>query len=467
MRKYESFKLMMDPKSVAVIGASDNPKKVGHIILQNFIDMGYSGRLYPININSTGTIAGKKSYGSVKEIGESVDFAVVAIPAQAVPGVLDECGKAGVKSVLVVSGGFAEVGEAKLQEQLAGKARKYGFALLGPNCLGVVNMRTKINTMFLPMYKLDTPKPGGVSFASQSGAIGSTVMDLVASEGFGIAKFISYGNAADLDEVDILEYLMRDEDTRVIIFYIEGVKRGREFLEAAKRATRIKPVVMIKGGMTEAGAGAVRSHTASLAGSYQAYEAAFKQAGIVQADSLDDLLNFAKIFETEPLPKGDSVAVITNGGGTGVLATDAVYLSGLKMAELGKKACGSLRKSMPPIVNIRLPLDIAGDADDKRFEAALQAVGGDPNVDMIMAIALFQTPGADESVAASLINYKSGTGKPLVVVSCGGAYTQRQRKTMEDAGLPVYPSPDQAARAMAALFKYSASKGAKWKGRTK
>lgn len=466
MERYESFKFMMEPRSVAVIGASDNPRKVGHIILRNFIDMGYTGKLYPVNINSTGRIAGMKSYRSVRDVREGIDFAVVAIPAEAVPGVLDECGRAGVKTVVVVSGGFAEVGETKLQDELTAKAKKYGFALLGPNCLGVVDMRTRINTMFLPMYKLDSPKLGGVSFASQSGAVGSTVLDMVANEGFGMAKFISYGNAADLDEVDILEYLMRDEDTHVIIFYLEGVKRGREFLEAARRATKIKPVVVIKGGMTAEGAGAVRSHTASLAGSYEAYEAAFKQSGIIQAESLDDLLNFAKIFETEPLAGGGSVAVITNGGGTGVLATDAIYNNGLRMAELGDAAKAALRKSMPPIVNIRLPLDMAGDADDKRFEAALNAVGGDSNVDMIMAIALFQTPGADSSVVASLINYKGNTGKPLVVVSSGGTYTQAHRRMMESANLPVYSSPEQAARAMAALFKYSSRKGSQWRRKT-
>ncbi len=460
MSHYSSFRFMMEPKSVAVVGASDNPKKVGHIILQNFIDMGYRGRIYPVNINSTGRIAGLKSYKSVRDIKGSIDFVVIAVPAEAVPSVLDDCGAAGAKSVVVVSGGFAEVGNTDLQQQLADKAKKYGFALLGPNCLGVMNMRNHINTMFLPLYKFDSPKLGGVSFASQSGAVGSTVLDMVSNEGFGIAKFISYGNAVDLDEVDILDYLAHDSDTRVIIFYLEGVKRGREFLEAAKRTTKVKPVVVIKGGMSPAGASAVHSHTASLAGSYQAYEAAFKQSGIIQADSLDDLLDYAKIFETEPLAEGPSVAVITNGGGAGVLATDSIYDNNLVMAELKKETEATLRKAMPPIVNIRLPLDMAGDADDKRFEAALNAIGSDPNVDMIITIALFQTPGADSAVAASLINYKASITKPLVVVSSGGSYTQAHRRMMESSNVPVYSSPEQAARALAALYKYSKTRGA-------
>ncbi len=450
---------MMEPKSVAVVGASDNPKKIGHIILQNFIDMGYSGKLYPVNVNSTGHISGLKSYRKVSEIGNSVDFVVIAVPAEAVPSVLDDCGTARAKSVLVVSSGFSEIGNTTLQGQLARKAGKYGFALLGPNCLGVMNMRSRINTMFLPLYKLDTPKLGGVSFASQSGAIGSTVMDMVANEGFGIAKFISYGNAADLDEVDILDYLSKDEDTKVVIFYLEGVKRGREFLEAAKRVTKRKPVVVIKGGMTAAGAGAVHSHTASLSGSYEAYKAIFKQSGIIQAESLDDLLGFAKVFESEEPPKGSSVAVITNGGGAGVLAADAIYNNGLVIPQLSKSTAKALRKEMPPIVNIRLPLDIAGDADDRRFEAALNAIGSDPAVDMLMVISLFQTPGADSSVAAALINYKSESRKPLVVVSPGGSYTLEHRRMMESSDVPVYASPETAARALAALYRYSKTKG--------
>jgi acyl-CoA synthetase (NDP forming) len=274
-------------------------------------------------------------------------------------------------------------------------------------------------------------------------------------EGFGLARFISYGNAASVDEVDILNNLANDEKTKVIVFYIEGVKRGREFIEAAKRATLKKPVVISKGGMTDEGAKAAHSHTASLAGSHQAYEAVFRQFGFIVADDIQELLNLSKIFETQPLPKGRRIAILTNGGGTGVLATDALYMNGLKLAEMSDNTAAALRKVMPPIVNVRLPLDMAGDADKNRFEAALSALEADPKVDAIMAIALFQTPGADPSVAAKLVEYGTKGKKPMAVVSMGGSYTKIQRQMIEKGGVPVYESPGEAAKALAALASYA------------
>jgi acyl-CoA synthetase (NDP forming) len=258
-----------------------------------------------------------------------------------------------------------------------------------------------------------------------------------------------------VDEVDILHYLMNDEKTKVIIFYIEGVKRGREFLEIGRRTSMKKPVVIMKGGTTEEGAKAAQSHTASLAGGYESYEAVFRQAGFVIAEDMSDMLSFGKIFETQPKSTGKRVAVITNGGGTGVLATDAIVKNHLEMAVLSKDSERILRKAMPPIVNIRLPLDMAGDADDRRFGVALETISKDPNVDMIMAIALFQTPGADSRVAEMLVRYGTTCGKPLVVISAGGSYTQEQRMTMESQGIPVYDSPGAAAKALAALSAYS------------
>jgi acetyl coenzyme A synthetase (ADP forming)-like protein len=453
--KYWKLEPIMHPKSVAIIGASNNPDKVGHVIMQNYIDAGYDGKIYPVNISSDGSIMGFKSYKSVTEIKLGIDLAVIAIPAQAVPGVLEECGKAGTKGVIIVSGGFAEVGETKLQDMIAEIANRYTMPVIGPNCLGVMDPRSRIDTLFLPTFKIDKPTIGGVSFASQSGAVGSSILDMIDDEGFGMARFISYGNAAVVDETDILNYLAEDIDTKVIVLYIEGVKRGKEFIEVAKRASLKKPIVVIKGGVTEAGAGAAHSHTAALAGSYEAYEAVFRQYGFTIAKDIKDLLNYAKIFETQPLTTGNRVAIITNGGGTGVLATDALYKNGLVLPELSETSKKELRKVMPPIVNIRMPLDMAGDADDTRFSAALARMEEDPNVDAVMAIALFQTPGADSRVAASLIHYGTQMKKPLVVVSMGGSYTQAHKRMIESSGVPVYASPGEAADALAALISYS------------
>ena len=447
---------MMNPKSVAVIGASRDPNKVGHIILQNYIDNGFSGELYPVNKNAAPgeKIIGLTAYRSVLEIKKSIDLAVIAVPAPIVPSVLEECGKAKIKTAVVISGGFAEVGNVELQDKIVEIAKKYNIAMLGPNCLGIMDPLSKVDTLFLPTYKLSRPRVGGVSFVTQSGAVGSTILDLIAKEGFGLSKFISYGNAAYVDEVDLLEYLLHDKQTKVIVMYIEGVKRGKELIEIAKKVTKVKPVIVIKAGVTEEGAKAAHSHTASLAGNNEAYDALFKQFGFVRAKDLSELLNFAKIFSSENLPKGDRVAIVTNGGGTGVLATDAVYLNGLKLAEFSEETKKELRKVMPDIVNIRNPLDLAGDADEKRYSDALSIISKDPNIDMFIVIALFQTPGADSSVAEKLIYFKKNIEKPMIVVTTGSDFTQTHKIMMESSGLPVYDSPMAAASALAELYKY-------------
>ncbi|MDE1860255.1 MAG: CoA-binding protein [Candidatus Micrarchaeota archaeon] len=448
------LKPMLKPRSVAIIGASRDPDKVGHVILQNYINAGYSGKIYVVN-NKADEIMGIKAYRNIRDIKAGIDLAVIAIPAEFVPDALEDCGKAGVKTTIVVSGGFAEIGKNDLQERLVQVARKYNMPTLGPNCLGVMDPRSRIDTLFLPTYKLSRPSVGGVSFVSQSGAVGSTILDLISSEGFGLSKFISYGNAAHIDEIDVLDYLMHDDETKVVIMYIEGIRRGREFLEAAKRISRVKPVIVLKGGKTAVGMAAARSHTAALAGDAQAYEAVFRQAGFIIADDISELLYYAKIMESEVPPAGNRVAIITNGGGAGVLATDAVGMSGkLKLAELSKKTIGSLAKIMPSLVNVRNPLDVAGDADEKRYGSALSLLMQDGGVDMFLVIALFQTPGADSKLAARLVDLKQKMEKPLVVVSIGAEYTKMHRIIMESGGVPVYDSPVDAVKSLAALYSY-------------
>jgi acetyl coenzyme A synthetase (ADP forming)-like protein len=455
MTEYANLDPIMHPKSVAIIGATDKPDKIGRVIMQNYLDVGFSGKIFPINVSNSGTILGLKAYKSVLDVKQSIDLAVIAIPAEFVPSVLEECGKAHVKGVVVVSAGFAEVGNVDLEKELERVARKYSLPVIGPNCLGVMDLRSRINTLFLPTYKLDKPKIGNISFASQSGAVGSAVLDVMMHEGFGLARFISYGNASVVDEVDVLNYLACDKETKVIVFYIEGVKRGKEFIEVARKATKIKPVVIIKGGRSETGMKAAHSHTAALAGNYEAYDAVFRQFGFTAAKDLKDILNYAKILSNQPLCTGSRVAILTNGGGLGVIATDAVSDSGLTLAQLSKESEETLRKQMPPIVNICMPLDIAGDADDKRFGDALAVLEDDPNVDALVVVALFQTPGADSRVASKLIHYATTSKKPMVVISMGGNFTELHKEMMESSGVPVYASPNDAANALAALINYS------------
>ncbi len=448
---------MLKPKSVAIIGVSKDPEKVGHVILENYVNAGYDGSLYAINKNAepNETILGVRTFKRISEIKERIDLAVIAVPAPIVPTVMEECGKAKVRTVVVVSGGFAEIGEVELQDKLASIARKYNMPTLGPNCLGVMDPRSRIDTLFLPTYKLSRPQVGNVSFVSQSGAVGSTILDLISGEGFGLSKFISYGNAAHIDEVDILNYLMEDEETKVIVMYIEGVKRGKEFIEVAKKITKKKPVIVLKAGRTSEGMAAAHSHTAALAGNYEAYEAVFRQFGFVISEDISELLYYAKIFSTEPAPRGNKIAIITNGGGTGVLTTDAISVSkSLVLGEFSKETQKGLEKTMPKLVNIRNPLDLAGDADYNRYSVALDLISKDPNIDMIIVIALFQTPGADSKTAAALIHFKQSSGKPTVVLSIGASYTAMHKIMMESSGLPVYDSPKAIASSLLKLREY-------------
>lgn len=456
MRKPLDIGPMLNPKSIAIIGASRDPDKVGHIILQNYVDGGYDGRLYPVNKNADGKILGLQTYASVLQIKDKIDLAVIAVPAPFVPDVVEECGRAHVKTIVVVSGGFAEVGNKELQDKMVAIANKYKMPLLGPNCLGVMNPRARVDTLFLPSYKLNRAQIGGVSFVAQSGAVGSTVLDLISQEGFGLSKFLSYGNAAQVDEVDILNYLMNDDETKVIVMYLEGIKRGKAFIDIARKITKKKPVVVLKAGKTAAGVSAAHSHTASLAGSYAAHEAVFRQFGFTIANDISELIHYAKIFSSEPQASGNKVAIITNGGGTGVMTADEISLTAhLTLAEFSKPTITALKKVMPVLVNVRNPLDLAGDADHQRYSDALLNLSKDPNIDMLVVIALFQTPGADDTLATQMVKIKETMDKPMIVISMGSAYTQIHKMAMESSGLPVYDSPASAALALEGLFDYT------------
>lgn len=455
---YYNLEPLVHPKSVAIIGASYDAEKVGHIILRNYIHSGFSGKLYPININAKDNLLGLKVYKNISDVKQKIDLAVIATPASTVPKLIEDCGKANVKGVVVISSGFAEVGNFDLQKQLIENANKYNLAVIGPNCLGVMDLRSKTDTMYLPSFKLDKPIMGNVGFISQSGAIGSVVLDLIDHEGFGLSSFISYGNADVVDESDILNYLVNDKETKLIIFYLEGVKNGKRFIETVKKFGLKKPIIILKAGITSQGAVAAHSHTASLAGNAEVYNSIFNQYGLIIAEDLYDLLYFAKIFETEPLCINNKVGIITNGGGAGVLVTDALYKNGLELANLTKESLQELKKVMPSIVNITIPLDIGGDADRTRFGNAINIVSNDANVDLIVLIVLFQTPGADSSVVSEIINIKNKINKPLIVISIGGGYTLAHRAMLENSNIPVYDSPTSAAKSLKALIDYSKAK---------
>jgi acetate---CoA ligase (ADP-forming) len=439
--------------SIAIVGVSRDPNKVGHVIFRNFIDGGYKGKIFIVNPNAE-NILDHHSYKSVSDIPEMVEMAIVAVPAEFVPNVLEQCGRKKIKGIILISAGFKEVGNGKLQKQLENVIKKYKLRVIGPNALGVFDAYSKIDSLFLPRFRMSRPKEGVISFVCQSGAVGSSVVDLATSEGYGFAKFISYGNAVDVDESDLIEYLGNDEKTKVICLYIEAVKDGKRFLEVCEKVSKKKPIIAIKGGVTEAGAKATMSHTGSLAGSAEIYSGVFKQAGIIHAENLEDMFDFAKILEKCIPPKGGKLQIITNGGGYGILAVDAASKNGTQLTELSKETTKLLRKQLPPIINITNPLDLVGDATTGRYRICIDACMKDKNVDIMTIIVLVQTPLIATDIVDVLVEAKDLKKKPIVVVSAGGEYTEVMRKNLEQNGIPTYTYPEDAVRAVQQLVSY-------------
>ena len=445
------------PQSVAVIGASNKEGKIGNAIMKNLINFGFKGEIHPVNVKEE-KILGIKAYKSVLEIPENVDVAVISIPGKFVPQILEECGQKGVKGVVVISAGFKEAGNVELEEKLLEVARKWNIRIVGPNCLGITNIENGFDCTFNPPERQARPEFGGIAFMSQSGAFGAAILDWAARHEVGMSKFISLGNMADLDESDFMEYLKDDKATRVITAYLEGVKDGRKFLEVARNATKKKPVVILKSGRTEAGAKAAASHTGSLAGSYTIYQAAFEQTGVLEARSMRQLFNYAKALTMQKPAKGDRVAIVTNGGGAGVMMSDGVLEMGLKMADLSEETKEKFAKAivegkLPAHMSYKNPIDIIGDAPSRRYEVAMRYALEDENVDVLAVIALFQSPALDDGIVEA-VGRMQEYGKPVVFIAPGGAYPEKMARRIEKTGVPVFETVEDGVDAVYALVRY-------------
>ncbi len=463
------------PKSVVIVGASRTPGKVGYetlrVMVENQRAGAFKGKLYAVNPRSDEPILGVPTYKSVLDLPEPADLAVIVAPAKYCPSILEECGKKGIKRAIVISGGFAEVGGegVKLQEQLKEVAERYGIRVIGPNCVGVVVPSSGVDTMFLPVHKdmdgkpLESsprPKPGHISLISQSGAFGVACLDYMYGEGIGLAKFVSYGNKVDVDEVDVLEYLAVDPETKAILIYAESIDRGREFLELAKKITKEKPIVILKAGRTSAGAKAASSHTAALAGSDKIYDAAFKQAGVIRVLDMEELFDVAKALVMQPPAKGDRVAILTDGGGVGVMASDEVESLGLKMAKFSEETLSKLQGLkdegvIPPIAAIWNPVDLTGSATDESFTKALRILLEDENVDAVAILALHHVPGLTSKLPEKLASIAKEYDKPVVAMDVGSStYARAFREKFEEVGIPAYPEPERAIRAIKGLVEF-------------
>ena len=455
------------PRSVAVVGASPREGSIGRAILENLL-ASYTGAVYPVNPKYE-EILGLRAYPSVSSLPEPPDLTVIAVRARLAPAIAEEAARRGTKGIIVVSGGFAEAGEEgrQLQEMLRRVVDQYGVRIIGPNCIGVYNALSGVDTFFLPRDRMKRPHKGPTAIISQSGAFLASVMDWAAEEGIGISMAVNFGNKLDVDEVDLIDYFADDDNIRTIIVYLEGVKpgRGRALIEASRRATaKGKSIVLLKAGKTQAGAAAAASHTAALAGDYAVYRAAFRQAGIIEVDEPVKLFDMAKALARLTPPRGRRVAIVTNAGGPGVIAADKLAELGLEVPRFSDELQARLREAFPePRVAVGNPVDLTGDATPEDFEKALKIVVESGEADMVMVLALMQPPTMHIRVADIIADIAwSHKDKPIVAVTIGSEYAKTMRDYLEGRGIPVYDFPDRAANALYALSRCTPCRWPEW-----
>jgi acetyl coenzyme A synthetase (ADP forming)-like protein len=452
MQSQGALDSLFSPKSIAVIGASNRQGSVGRAAFTNILLNEYTGTVYPVNPKEH-SISGVRAYPSVVDLPETVDLAVVIVPAPIVSSVVEECGRKGVKGLVIISAGFKEVGPdgAELERQVFSIAQKYSMRMIGPNCLGVINAdpSVRLNASFAS----GMPVEGSIAFASQSGALGEAVLDYASGENIGFSKFISMGNKADVNENDILEYLRTDPMTKVILLYLEDIIDGRKFVDTVSRVTEEKPIIAVKAGVSPEGAKAASSHTGALAGSDEAYNAILKQSGVIRVESIIDLFDYARAFAKQPLPRGNRVAIITNGGGPGIMATDASVRYGLQIAQFSDATKNKLRAGLPKEASVNNPIDLVGDAQADRYELALGALNDD-NVDCGLALLTPQAMVDLKKVAATIASTGPKSGKTILASLLGLGDVTPAVGVLESNGVPNYSFPESAVRALAAMSEY-------------
>lgn len=449
------------PKSIAILGASRRPESVGQSVLRNLVEgcvfeceycRPFIGKIYPINPFAE-EILGIKCYKNINDIKDSIDLVIICVPAPLVLGVVKDCVKKKVNGVIIISAGFAETGKKgkALQDEIVRILRKANIPLIGPNCLGIIHPSSNLNASFAPSM----PPQGNITFISQSGALADSVIDWAIKERYGFSTVVSYGNRADLDVNDFLEYFGNDEETKAITLYVESIKDGKEFMKVAKKVAKKKPIIALKSGRTQHGKKAISSHTGSLAGDYEVYEAAFKQAGVLVADTIEELFDNAKALANQPVCKKNAVAIVTNGGGCGVLTADYCEQLGINLVELKKSTIKKLDKSqvMHSAYSRRNPLDIVGDALPERYEVAVNTLLSEPYISGLLVIQTLQSMTKPVENANIVIDaHKKYPSKPIICVYMGGRFSRKSIEFLERRGIPDYNDPKKAALAMKALI---------------
>jgi acetyltransferase len=444
---------IFNPKSIALIGASDEEGSVGYILMKNLTEMGYTGHVHPVNIHKQ-EILGMKAYPSVSKLPEIVDLAIIATPAITVPDIIEECGTCGIKGILIISAGFKETGASGkiLEEKILEIKNKYDMRIIGPNCLGIIHPDIHLNATFIPK-KL---RAGSIAFISQSGALGSAILDLAAHENINFSNFVSVGSMIDVNFGDLIDYFGTDPKTRSILMYIEGITDARKFMSAARHFSRTKPIIVVKSGRSVESAKAAASHTGAITGEDMIYDAAFKRAGIVRVKDIADLFNCAEAIGKHPLPRGPNLAIITNAGGPGVMASDAIIALGGKLAQLSNATIEKLNSVLPPHWSKGNPVDILGDAKAERYEVAAQACFTDENVDGVLIIYTPQGGSDPAEIAEKILDLyrKNKFSKPYLTSFMGYEDVEKANHILTENGVPNYSTPEQAVATYMYMYQY-------------
>ncbi|MCS6936213.1 MAG: acetate--CoA ligase family protein [Candidatus Bipolaricaulota bacterium] len=446
------IKLLFEPRTIAVIGASHDPNKIGYKIVQNIVSNGYGGRVFPVNPKG-GEIVGLRAYASVRDIPDEIDVALIVVPAKAVFQTVQECAAHGVKFVPIISSGFSEVGNLEEERKIVAYARAHGMRVLGPNIFGLYSVTPSLNASFGPR---EIPK-GNVAIVTQSGALGVAMIGKAAAEKMGLSAIISVGNKADIDEADLLEYLVPHAETRVILMYIEGVKNGERLVTSLKRASKQKPIIVIKAGRSRRGAIAAASHTGSLAGATEVFDAIMKQCGVLRAESIREAFHWCKFLATSVLPRGAETVIITNGGGVGVLATDACETYSVELYDDLQVLEKIFSPVTPEFGSTKNPIDLTGQATAADYDQALAAAQRSDAIHAVIALycetALFDIASFEPMIERNFRAFQA-QGKPVVFSALGGEKVERLTETLRHRGVPIFADVTEAVSCLGALYEH-------------
>ncbi|MGB3716789.1 MAG: acetate--CoA ligase family protein, partial [Candidatus Promineifilaceae bacterium] len=449
---YKPLDSIFSPRSVAVIGATERQGSVGRTILWNLITNSFGGTVFPVNLKRP-SVLGIKAYATVLEVPDEVDLAIVVTPAPTVPDVIGQCVRKGAKGAIVISAGFKEIGEqgAILEQRIMEEARRGNMRIVGPNCLGVMSPVSGLNATFASAMA----RPGSVGFISQSGALCTAILDWSFRENVGFSHFVSIGSMLDVGWGDLIYYLGNDPRTESIVIYMETIGDARSFLSAAREVALTKPIIVIKPGRTEEAAKAAASHTGSLTGSDEVLRAAFRRVGVLRVDQISDLFHIAEVLAKQPRPAGDRLTIITNAGGPGVLATDALISSGGRLAEISSETMDALDAFLPPHWSHNNPVDILGDASPERYTKTLELMAGDPASDGLLVILTPQAMTDPTRTAEELRHYGQGLGKPILASWMGGADISAGEAILNKSDIPTFEYPDTAVRMFNYMWRYA------------